>query len=62
MTNTALPFKSASPCSCTDCRCAVTVNSHHTVCRACRAGGHELRSWKQIRLERRQDRVASHAA
>ncbi len=55
MTNAALPFKHAHPCRCDDCRCAVTVTSHHTVCRACRHGGHDLRSWKEIRLERKQE-------
>jgi hypothetical protein len=54
MTNAALPFKNAHPCTCGDCRCAVTVTSHHKVCRACRNGGHDLRSWKLIRVERRE--------
>jgi hypothetical protein len=62
MTNTPLPFHAPRPCTCNDCRCAVTVTSLHSQCRACRNGGHELRSWKQIRLERQRARDGSRAA
>lgn len=62
MTNAALPFRNAHPCRCTDCRCAVTVTSHHHACLACRNGGHELKSWKKIRTDRRNQRAGSQAA
>jgi hypothetical protein len=44
-----LPFARPHSCSCATCDCDVQVHSSRHVCRACRNGGHDLRSMLQIR-------------